>query len=190
MKKRVLGIIFLLVITSVVAANEFGNAGITPDSPFYFLDKTFDFFQSPESLVNERAAEVLAMAENEDEKGLEIALSGYEQALQLQEKKARNNQKKAEQMKAQTIHLIKSLGSKFDSIPDVGKYGVEIALVKSAESMVFSLQELQKLNPDKVEMLSNQTLISLLNGTNQYVIERIEPELENVRKGLRNFTTE
>jgi len=43
----------MLMLSSVVLAADqnIGKPGITPDSPFYFLDKMFDVFQSRQSVA-------------------------------------------------------------------------------------------------------------------------------------------
>ncbi len=59
-----------------------GSAGITPDSPFYFVDTLFDTFQSPESLSQEKLGEMGVMISDGSYSNAGQAAGYYTQALQ------------------------------------------------------------------------------------------------------------
>ena len=80
---RLFTLLILLSLFAVSAsAKELPSPGITPDSHFYFLDTFFDRFSPPAAVADEKAAEVIAMAEKDDVTALQIALEQHEKAME------------------------------------------------------------------------------------------------------------
>ena len=86
MKKLVLFVAFVLIfslfVSPTVLAQESDDdlsegAGITPDSPFYFLDEFFDRFGDDLSNKEEKVAEIKAMIEEGNFEAAREALEKY-----------------------------------------------------------------------------------------------------------------
>ena len=104
MKVMITTVFVLLLMTLAVfaQAEDLPSPGITPDSPFYFVDKLFEVFQSVESKADERAAEAIAMAQKGHEEGLARALEGYEKAMTERAAQAERSEDEAEEVARQS----------------------------------------------------------------------------------------
>ena len=88
-KLLILSVLLMMMLSAfAVAQEEAADPGMTPDNPFYFLDEISDAFQAEEAVTDEKAAEVVAMAEKGNEKALAKAIAKYDKALLKQKKKA------------------------------------------------------------------------------------------------------
>src|SRR3989344_7178425 len=102
--------IMMMMMLSVfaVAEGELADPGMTPDSPFYFLDEISDTYQAPEAVSDEKAAEVVVMAEKGNEKALAKAIEKYDKALLKLKKKAYLDEEKTAKVAEQVSRHLAS----------------------------------------------------------------------------------
>jgi len=164
MKKLAYIVVMLIVMTVPVMAQEL-NPGITPDSPFYFLDRMFDVFQTRESVANERAAEVLVMAQTGNAKGLAKATEGYARAMEKRQAQAQNNPQVAEDVARQaSTHLI-ALAAVRSRVPAQAQASVDTALTRSAQGRENALGALERQNPERAALVAQETLQRVMQNT-------------------------
>lgn len=181
-KYIVLFIVTLFLISTVAAEGELSNPGIKPNSPFYFADKLFDVFQSVESVVNERAAEVIAMAKENHKKGLEKALEGYDKALSKREDKAENNENDAESLARQSARHLEALAVVRDKVPEDVKVKIDEAMNRSAQGLDKGLSELKKQNPELAASIALDTLNRVLENAPEKAKNGLMTALEVVQR--------
>lgn len=138
----------VILSMSVFAEGELEEPGILPNSPFYFVDKTFDVFQSVEAKANERAAEAIEMASENHQKGLEKALAGYEKTMEKRALKAAEDPEEVAQQGAD--HLV-GLARAQEKANENAQAALQKALDRSAQNMDKGLKELEKSNAGKAE---------------------------------------
>ncbi|MBI2044071.1 hypothetical protein HYT24_01780 [Candidatus Pacearchaeota archaeon] len=163
MKTFVLFLTLLIVFSVFVSAQaeELGSPGITPDSPFYFLDVFFDTFQSPESVADEKAAEVVAMAESQNEVALTKSLEYYEKSITKLQERAQSDENIAEKVADQTTKHLTVLARVLESVPEKARPSIEKAVENSAKGREEAINALTRFNPSKGEQVSQQTSQSI-----------------------------
>src|SRR3989338_10304910 len=138
MKKVQVLIIMVMMLFSALAVaetNELADPGMTPDSPFYFLDEVSDVFQAPEAVTDEKAAEVVAMAEKGNEKALAKAIEKYDKALLKLKKKAYLDEEKTAKVSGQVGKHLAVLAKVLEQVPENVKPSIEKAMQKSAKGL-------------------------------------------------------
>ena len=90
--------------------------GITPDSPFYFVDNFFDRFADELAVREEKIAEIRAMIEAGDFEAAREALKRYREHADNLEREVSPEQKEEARRSAAAIHNV--LRSLEDKIPD------------------------------------------------------------------------
>ena len=176
----VLMILMVVPISAQESTTDLPNPGITPDSPFYFLDKAFDVFQSKESIANERAAEVIAMAKKSHEKGLTIALEGYEKAIANRQKEAEKNEGEAERVALQISNHLGVLARVREQVPEQAKFGIDMAINKSAQGREDALATLREKNPEKARLVAESTLLEIISKAPVEALPGLQQALESV----------
>ncbi|MFW5852875.1 MAG: DUF4382 domain-containing protein [Nanoarchaeota archaeon] len=152
----------VLMNLSVVAQPELTEPGMTPDNPFYFMDRMFDGFQSAESVADERAAEMVAMAEENKEKALEKARKGYNKAMEKREKEAGKDEEAAEEVARQASNHLAALVNVKEKVPEQAKASIDRAMNKSSEGRQNALEALKNKNPERAESVAKATLEEVL----------------------------
>jgi len=164
-KSTTLMIAVLLMAVPVMAQEELPDPGITPDSPFYFVDQLFSVFKSPAALADERAAEAVAMAHKNHERGLAKALAGYEKALQKRQAQADRSAEDAEAVATQTSNHLIALARAREQVPAQAQAGLDRALDHSARGRENALASLEQHDPAKATAVAQETLQRVMART-------------------------
>ncbi|MGM5485315.1 MAG: hypothetical protein ACQEP1_05595 [Nanobdellota archaeon] len=149
---RLIGILIagiMLAAMPALAVEELPDPGTTPDSPFYFMDSFFDNFRAAEKVSDERAAEMVAMARENNQRGMEKAMNGYQKAL--------NRSEDDEEMANKTSNHLAVLGEVYDKVPEQAKKGIERAMNSSARGRERALERVRQRNPERASELENST---------------------------------
>ena len=157
--------LFALMMAPVAAQPELPNPGITPDSPFYFLDRAFDVFRSNEAVMDRRAAEVVAMAEKGHERGLERALTGYDRAVEKRNSDAEKNENVAEEVARQATNHLAVLANVREQVPEQARAGIDQALNRSAQGREDALSTLEQQNSERAGTVAQATLQEVMANT-------------------------
>lgn len=161
-----LSLFTILSIFSFVSAQEetLPSAGITPDSPFYFLDTTFEdiitlFTFGDEAKINryldranERIAEIQAMAESDNPDALQNATDRYERLLERVSSRAQRAVKKAsieERIASMTGNQQLVLERVLQNAPEAAREGLENAIERSGTNHKQHLEDLLELDGEK-----------------------------------------
>lgn len=171
-----------LLTVPVFAQPELPSPGMTPDSPFYFLDRMFDRFQSPESVADEKAAEMLAMAEKKHEKGLSIALHSYERAMERRQKEANENEVEAEEVARQASNHLAVLARVREQVPEQARKGIDKAINESARNREQAMNTLRERNPERAGVVAEATLTEVMANTPEEAQPGLQTALEAVRR--------
>ncbi len=143
-------ILFSFAITVLAQTSDLPSPGLTPDSPFYFLDTlgekigmffTFGTEKKAEKALkyaDEKIAEVKVMAEKNKAKALEKANQKYQEFLNLANKKAQEAKEKGEDIERRvtlisekTLKHQEVLREVFEKVPEEAKKGIENAIKMS-----------------------------------------------------------
>lgn len=161
-----------LVSTTCLAATNstsLPNPGITPDSPFYFLDKWMEdidlFFTFPKEakaekrlqFAEERLAEAQKMAQKGDLKALKEAEEGYEADIDDATKDAKEAAKEGkenalEQVQEATAKHKEEMQEVLSKAPEQAKESIQQAIEKSAKGHEDALEAIKgekKETPEK-----------------------------------------
>jgi len=175
--------VFILMATTVAAQPELPNPGITPDSPFYFLNRAMDIFRSPEVVMDRRAAEVVAMAEKGHERGLTKALDGYERAVERRERQAEKDEFVAEEVARQTSNHLAILLQVRQRVSEKGQVGIDRALNESVRGRENALNSLEQRNQERAGVVAETTLQELMANTPEAAQEGLQRAIDVVRNG-------
>ena len=156
--------------------------GITPDSPFYFVDTIFDVFQTESDLADEKAAEAIVMARENHEKGLAKALAKYEKAMTKREESAEVDEELAEEVTKQAGKHLEVLARVLEKVPEQAKAGINKAMMKSAKSLDKGLDELEKNNPEKAGSVAKEILERVLEKAPEAAKKGLMNALESVQR--------
>ena len=157
------------------------KAGMVPGDTFYFLDRTFDVFQSSESLADERAYELAVLANESSVEGkefknrtMEKARERYEKAMQKRERKANRTEETAEKVANQSTKHLEVLSRVYEKAPKQVKGAIEKAMNNSMKGRQNAINSLRKFNESKSQQMRNQT--------SQRIQERVSEEVQNMVK--------
>ncbi|HLD96216.1 MAG TPA: DUF5667 domain-containing protein [Patescibacteria group bacterium] len=151
--------VFLFAGGLVLAKDDLPNPGITPDSPFYFLDtlgEQIELFLSfsptakaerATQIAAEKAAEVEAMIEENKPDAVETAATRYGELISLAAQSIRESEDRAAAVaalvaQATSIHLTVLTGL-LDKVPEQARNAIENALTKSENGAQSALDALQ-----------------------------------------------
>ncbi len=151
----ILTAVFVLSLSSGVAmaatsSDSLPNPGLTPDSPFYFLEEWMDsismFFsfskdakaQKALSIANEKLAEAKAMAEKGNQKAASVAEKDYEKYMDeatqdATEAKAEGKAKALEQIQDATARHEATMQEVLNQVPEQAKDSIQHAIDESAK---------------------------------------------------------
>src|SRR3989338_9036684 len=185
MKKLQVLVIMVMMLFSALAiaeTNELADPGMTPDSPFYFLDEVSDVFQAPEAVTDEKAAEVVAMAEKGDEKALAKAIEKYDKTLLKVKKNAYLDEEKTAKVSDQVAKHLAVLAKVLEQVPETAKPSIQKVMDKSAKGLSDSFKELKALNPEKGKKVAEETLNKVLADAPEAAKKGLQNALDNVVK--------
>ncbi|MCD6528603.1 hypothetical protein J7K44_03150 [bacterium] len=213
MRKVFLIIIGLVLLSSLgvgalAQETELPNPGLTPDSPFYFLERiaegigtffTFGDLNKAEryaKLASERVAEVQAVVEKGKPEAAEKALKRYEEqlekALARAEKaraKGKNVAKVTEIVAQATSKHLSVLEEVLEKVPEKAKKGITKALEKSKKGHITSLKALAKENPRKAVEININSSKGRLNKAKEEAIKKNKEKVERALKDYEELQT-
>ena len=186
--KRILSIVLmftaiLLFAQTAADQEELPDPGITPDSPFYFADRMFDRFKSPEAQADERVAEMVVMAQKGDEEGLKKATEGYKEAIKRQQKESEKDEETAEKVARQSSKHLAVLARVREKVSAKTKAGVDRALNESAKVRENAISALRKKNPERAGTVARETLQRVMEKAPEQALPGLQRALEAGRKG-------
>jgi len=214
MKKLLTSIIsFILLFTLIVPVGaQLGlpDAGITPDSPFYFLDRWGEgigmaFSFSAKAKTNkalnyseEKLAEVKAMVEQKKAKQTEKANNRYQHFLEVAEKKSekvkdkkRNLEEVKERVARATSKHLTVLEEVSSKVPQESKEAIEKAKEKSKQGHINALKDLSNKNPEAAIKVGSDALEERLENANnaakQGQPQKVEAAVQNFNDLQENF---
>lgn len=177
----ILTAVFLMLAVPVIAQeNELGDPGITPDSPWYFLDRFGDAFQSAESLANEKAAESLAMAEQANSEALTKATQAYQKAMERRQEQAEGDEDVAEEVARQASKHLEVLATVREQVPSQALQGIDTALEVSAKGREESLNALRQQNSVRGEEVARETIEGIMENNSAEALEGLNTALQNI----------
>ena len=184
MKKMFIGLVAALVVLAptVRAQANLPDPGITPDSPFYFMDRAFDRFQSSEAVADERASEIQAMAEKNKTRAMEKAAEGYQRAMQRRERDANRSEEVAEEVARQASNHMSVLSQVKEKVPEEAHKGIETAMNNSARARERGIRALNKTNRERARSVAQNTLEEVMANAP----EEAKEGLQNAMNAVRN----
>ena len=182
--KKLFGLIAVLfVLTPVVMAQpKLPDPGITPDSPFYFLDRAFDRFQSSEAVADERASEIRAMAQKNNTRAMEVAAEGYREAMRNREREGNESAGKAEEVARQASNHLAILAQVRSKASQQARKGIATAMNQSARGRERALESLRKRNRERAREVANNTLQEVLSNAPEEARFGLQRALQAVNK--------
>ncbi len=174
--------VLVLMAVPVLAQPELPDPGITPDSPFYFMDRLFDVFQSAESRADERASEMVAMAQTANAKGLEKAKAGYEKAMGKRQQEAEEDENVAEEVARQSSNHLSVLARVREQVPEQAKAGIDRALNESAKGRENALAALERQNPNRAGAVAEATLQEVIANAPEAAQAGLQRAMEAVQR--------
>ncbi len=175
MKKlsMILAAIFVLSLSSGVALAATGsdslpNPGLTPDSPFYFLEEWMNsismFFtfskdakaQKALSIADEKLAEAKKMAEKGDQKAEDVAEKAYEKYMDeatqdATEAKAEGKTNALEQIQDATARHEATMQKVLSQVPEQAKDSIQHAIDESAKGHENAMEAISGEKKDQKE---------------------------------------
>jgi hypothetical protein len=175
--------LMVLMAIPVEAQTELPDPGITPDSPFYFMDRLFDVFQSAEAIADERASEMVAMAQKENAEGLEIAREGYERAMEKRQQEAEEDENTAEEVVQQSSNHMAVLARVREEVSEQTRAGIDQAINESARGRENALTALKRKNPNRAGAVAKETLERVMKNAPEQALSGLQRAIEAGRKG-------
>ena len=171
-------IVFLavLLVSAVPVQAQLPDPGMTPDHPLFFMDKLFDVFRSPANVADERAAEVLAMEQEDNQRGLERAQEAYRQAMERRQRALENNPQLAEEVARQSTEHATELAK---------RERLEKSLAVGTENREAALKRLEALNPERAALVAQDTLEQLLAQLPDEQFERVRQAVREEEQARR-----
>lgn len=180
----ILALVAFMAVSVSAQPAELPDPGITPDSPFYFMDRMFSVFKSGEALADERAAETVAMAQEGNERGLAKAQEGYAKAMEKRQRGAEKDENTAEEVARQASNHLAVLARVKEQVPEQAKAGIDRAIAESAKGRENALAALEKENPERAGSVAEATLQGLIADVPEEAAqEGLQRALESVKAG-------
>lgn len=152
--------------------------GILPDSPFYFVERFFDTFRGPESIAERKVSEVIVMAEKGNENATEKALVYYGRALERLQERSENREEVAERVANRTSIHLAVLAEVYEKVPEKVKPAIERAMENSVRGRERAIEALERMNPEKGEMVRERTIKRVVENTPDESQEGLQRALE------------
>jgi len=182
---------------------ELPAPGLTPDSPFYFLERisegigtffTFGDLKKAERyavLATERVAEAQAVVNKGKPEAAQKALQRYEDQLgralakaETAKAKGQNIEKVSEIVANATSKHLSVLEGLLEKVPDVAKEAITKALEKSKNGHITALKAMAGENPTKAVEINIDSARGRLEKAKQ---EAVKKNKENVEKALEDY---
>lgn len=211
MNKKLFIFIFSLLLVGLVGATpvnaqteaELPSPGLTPDSPFYFLEIFFEgvgtFFTFGDvakaeryaNLAAERVAEAKAVVDKGKPEVAEKALTRYQEQLEKSLAKADQAQAKGKSVSAVTEIVSQAtakhltvLEELLERVPEQAKPAILQAREVSITGQVKALENLSKEKPERAANLNIQAIQNRLEKIKN---EARDGDEEDVERGLADF---
>ncbi|MFO8015604.1 MAG: DUF5667 domain-containing protein [Candidatus Woesearchaeota archaeon] len=172
-----------MMAVPVAAQPELPDPGMTPDSPFYFLDRVSDMFQSKEAVADEKAAEIVAMAQEGNERAMAKAEGRYQKAMENRQKEADGDENEAEEVARQASNHLSVLARVREQVPEQARAGIDRALTESANGRGNALAALERQNPERADEVAEATLQEVITDVPEAAQEGLQRKLEAARTG-------
>lgn len=206
----IIALLFLGVLVGPVLAQvaELPDPGLTPDSPFYFLERisegigtffTFGNLKKAErytTLAAERIAEAKAVVEKGKPEAAKIALKRYndqlEKALNEAEKakaKGENIEKVTETLARATSKHLTVLERVLEKVPEVAKGAITRALEKSKDGHIKALKALAGENPTKAVKINIDSAQGRLEKAKKEAAKKSKEKVKDALEDYENFQT-
>ena len=199
-------ILVSLIGTVLAQETELPDPGLTPDSPFYFLERiseeigtffTFGDLKKAEryaALATERVAEARAVVEKGKPEAAEKALKRYryqlEKALVQAEKakvKGKNIEKVTEIVAKATSKHLTVLERVLEKVPEQAKEAITKALENSKNGHITALKALAGENLAKAVEINMDSANGRLEKVKQRVVEKNKEKIKEVLKDYEDF---
>ncbi len=186
--KKIIQIMVVLVASVVVfsplasAQRPLPEPGITPDSPFYFVETFVDRFRSPERVADRKAAEMIAMAEKNNAEALSRAEEHYNRAMDRLEERAGDDANMNEERVRQASNHMAHLANVSERVPEEAKEGIQKAMENSARRRERGIEAINRTDPQRAGSVAENTLQELIGNTPEQARQGLETALENVRR--------
>ena len=187
---------------------ELPAPGLTPDSPFYFLERisegigtffTFGDLKKAEryaALATERVAEAQAVVEKGKPEAAQIALKGYEDQLgralakaATAKTKGQNIEKVIETVAIATSKHLTVLGGVLEKVPEVAKAAITKALEKSKNGHITALKALAGENPGKAVEINIDSAKGRLEKAKQEAVKKNKAKVEKALEDYKDLQT-
>jgi len=156
-------IMVLLLCSMVFAADTEVEAGMSPDSPFYFMDTWWDemrvrmanTFEDKERLrleiAEERAAEIALMASRNDEKALAKAQEQHQKQLQRIEQLNNESEQLRIQLQERMQKHIMTLGQVRENAPEEAQSGLDTAIMNANQTFNRNQERIREENREDIK---------------------------------------
>jgi len=184
------------------------KAGLTPDSPFYFLERisegigtffTFGDLKKAEryaALAAERVAEAEAVVEKGKPEAAQIALKRYEDQLgralakaETAKAKGQKTEKVTEIVAKATSKHLAVLEGVLEKVPEVAKAAITRALEKSKNGHITALRALAGENPGKAVEINIDSSKGRLEKAKQEATKKNKEKTEEALEDYEDFQT-
>ena len=184
----------ILISPALAQENINVDTGITPDSPFYFVDNfwksvrlTFTFnkirkIERRMEFARERLAEAEQMSKENKVEAMERALERYEKQIQHAEEKIEKRTELADKVAEMTAKHLKILERVIDKAPENARAGLERALEASEKGHVRAIQILEITDIKKAREFSARNI--------RQIKVRVEKQIQEKRKQLKQDSKE
>ncbi len=173
----------LVLFTPLASAQRpLPDPGITPDSPFYFVETFMDRFRSPERVADRKASEMIAMAEKNNAEALQRAEEQYNRAMERVEQRAGDNPNMNEERARQASNHMAHLANASERVPEEAREGIQKAMENSARVRERAVEGINRTDPERARTVAESTLEEVIANTPEEAREGLETALENVRR--------
>jgi len=202
------GLVFSTIPSLAQTESTLPSPGLTPDNPFYFLERFFEgigtFFTFGDvakakrytKLAAERVAEAKAVVDKNKPEVAEKALKRYQECLEKSLAKAEEAQAKGksvaevtEIVSQATIKHLAVLEEVLEKVPEPAKSAVLQAREVSKTGHVKALEALSKEKPERAVKLNIQAIQNRLGKIKSEVREGDEQGVERVMADFAVFQT-
>jgi hypothetical protein len=197
------GLVFGNVLVKAQIETELPPAGLTPDSPFYFLEIFFEgvgtFFTFGDvnkaeryaKLAAERVAEAKAVVDKGKPEAAEKALTRYQDQLEKSLAKAKEAQAKGKSV-AEVTEIVSQATAKhltvleevLERVPEQAKSAILQAREVSKTGQVKALEVLAKEKPERA---ANFNIQAIQNRLGKIKNEAREGDQESVERAMADF---
>jgi flagellar biosynthesis GTPase FlhF len=198
----IFSLLTFFLVSGVTAQETEVNPGLTPDSPFYFLDTLqekislfFSFSTEAKArkalkFAEEKLAEVKAMAQENKEGALEKANQHYQNWLEKANQKAQEAKNKAKDVKSveELINLITEktlkhqevLSEVLERVPDQAKEGIQKAIEVSRKGYEEAIKAVSGAKKQELMEEAKKIKEKVEKQIKQFLPSPLEEKLEGI----------